>query len=342
MSNKLTDIHSARPVTKAQVTNNDLFYIVDPEASTDAEKSKGIKAEELLKFTGGDVTNTGVGGTLTIGNDKVTRAMLAPELDKFEKVHLNDDGVPTTFILNRADHANKLLFLFNAEKMTLQIDSGVFENKDQFKVFVFGVGGVEITGSAVIVFPNGRDGTERSHTLNKTKSSLLFEFYNDNPFVTVFESHEEYTFASSEWSTYSGASPYLAADDKALVERADGNERKMTGRSIHNVETVTKTGASITIDSGKINQNMICTNAGSISATINHGDFKVGDWCTLLHTGAGTLTIQAAGSTVKIYSPGVTTSASHTITDRYGFVTILCFNDGTNDKFVLLGPVAEV
>ena len=116
----------------------------------------------------------------------------------------------------------------------------------------------------------------------------------------------------------------------------------MTGRTIHNVETVTKTVANITINSDRINQNIVCTNVGSISATIQHGDFKVGDWCTLLHTGAGTLTIQAAGSTVKIYSPGVTTSASHTITDQYGFVTILCFEDGTDDKFVLLGPVAAV
>lgn len=342
MSNKLTDIHSARPVTKAQVTNNDLFYIVDPEAATDAEKSKGIKAEELLKFTGGDVTNTGVDGTLTIGNDKVTRAMLAPELDKFERVDLLGTDGPATYVLNRAAHANKLLFLFNTHKITLQIDEDAFTDKDHFRVYVFNTGGVEITGNTPIRFPNGRDGSERANTLNIKSTSALVEFYGDDAFFTLFEGHEEYTFASSEWVEYTGAYPYLAADDKALVERADGNERKMTGRTIHNVETVTKSGASITISAGKINQNMICTNAGSISATINHGDFKVGDWCTLLHTGAGTLTIQAAGSTVKIFSPGVTTSASHTITAQYGFVTILCIEDGTNDKFVLLGPVAEV
>jgi hypothetical protein len=343
MSNKLTDIYAARPVLKSQVTDNDLFYIVDPEAATDAEKSKGIRAEELLKFTGGDVTNTGVDGTLTIGNDKVTRDMVQNEVLALKRVDISAD---TT--LTAALHANSLLWVdVSGGNVTLTINNNVFGDGDAIYVSQAGnstTNKVIINGTETFKVPKDRAGVVRDIETTGDRRGLMLRFSTGGGgtkcLVTFDESHEEYTFSSSEWSN--GAKTFMAADDRALVEYANSNERKMTGRTIHNVETVTNSTSSITINSDKINQNLICTNAGSIAVTINHGNFKVGDWCTLLHTGAGTLTIQAAGSTVKIHSPGVTTSASHTITDQYGFVTILCFEDGTNDKFVLLGPVAEV
>lgn len=332
-SDTLTNIKAARALTKAAMSDDDIFYVVDPQANS-GEKSKGIVASELLSFTGGDVTGS-TDGNLTIGSDKVSKSMLKQDAAGYTVVDLTSDTTLT------AAHANSVLYCNTTSgAIELTINDSVFSEGDWLYISHAGSddNNVTLAGTETFKRVNGVDGNNRALTTSGIRTALFVRFISNVAVVSFDESHEAFDIGNFTDSTQTT----LANTDELVFNPAGaGPAKTITGRATKNVEAVALNAANITVGATRVNKTIIVTRTGTSTSniTITSGIFKAGDWFAVLKTGNTTGAVKILNTGVDLFTAGETVDGSYTVNDQYGFVTVYCYED---DKFVLLGNVSKV
>ena len=324
MSNKLSDLTNLR--TKGTLEGTDRFYVVG-DNGTPADDSRYITATELMYFANGDVTSSNINGRLLIGNEKVTKAMLADDARRADVVYITTVS-PT---ITAANHANKVLRINrnSGAGTTLTFSSGAgFVAGDVLYVIQYGYRPVTFAGTGVTVVTS-----RPTPVIDEQYATARVTFVTNTLMFVDFAT--DYIFDIADFPAETARPD---ATDQIVVNDGATNSR-MTASNFKAIDTHTIASGNLDLDLTYVNRTIIVqTPTGNTSLLELQSDqFEIGDWITVLPTGDGTIKITTEAN-VSVYTTGKTASSDYSLT-QYGFVTAYMFEA---NKWVLLGPVEAV
>ena len=324
MSNKLSDLTNLR--TKGTLEAADRFYVVG-DNGTPADDSRYITADELMYFANGDVTSSNINGRLNIGNEKVTKAMLADDARRADVVKITTASPNIT----AANHANKVLRVTydSGSGSTLNFSSGDgFVAGDVVYVIQYASKPVTFTGTGVTVV------TSRPvAAIDEQYATARVTFVTNTLMFVDFAT--DYIFDIADFPAETSTP---APSDEIVINDGSANSR-MKSQTFKSIGTHTIASGNLNLGLTRVNQTIIVqTTSGNTSLLELQSDqFEIGDWITVLPTGDGTIKITTEAN-VSVYTTGKTASSDYSLT-QYGFVTAYMFEA---NKWVLLGPVEAV
>jgi len=325
MSNKLSDLTSLR--TKGTLEGADRFYVVG-DNGTPADDSRYITATELMYFAGGDVTSSNINGRLVIGNEKVTKAMLADDARRADVV----DITAANPNISAASHANKVLRVTRntgtGSTLTFSNTAG-FLAGDVVYVIQYASKPVTFAGSGGITVVTSRS----TPVIDEQYATARVTFVTDTLMYIDFATDFIFDIAD-----YPAETSTPAPSDEIVINDGSANSR-MKSQTFKSIGTHTIASGNLDLGLTRVNQTIIVqTTAGNTSLLeLQKNEFEIGDWITVLPTGDGTVKITTE-ATVSVYTTGETANADYKL-EQYGFVTAYMFEA---NKWVLLGPVEKV
>lgn len=119
----------------------------------------------------------------------------------------------------------------------------------------------------------------------------------------------------------------LAATDDFLVYDADAAAHKRMAYQSGGIRIITESGTSRVLSNSDMNSFIRCTNAGSVTITLNTGTGVQGNVVILEQAGAGTVTVTGTANVNTAFT-------SQTTRDQYSVIVLVCY---ATDNWTLYG-----